>query len=211
MSDGGKGKKIFGTVVGIAGILAMIIALVAYLRWEQSIAQSSHPETTVTPMPSVSQSPAPTPLPEPPTDVTPNAAVIAPVYLDQLEPIEDSLYRDSVSWGSATFAHSLTNLLSGCSSVGPVAWVVPVGMSVLNTEIGVAVDANEPESRVTFSVYLDGTLASTNTLGVGEHIPLSVPLAGAQRLTVESIIDESRRWNCNTEAMAVWGDPVLTP
>ncbi len=139
----------------------------------------------------------------PTTGVTPGPVI----YLDDVDAVEGSLDKASVTWKAATFSRSLTNPLSGCSARGPIDWIIPVGVHQFDTEIGVATDAAEPNSKVTFSIYLDGQPAGSTTLGVGLHKPLDIDLKEASRLRLESIIDKSRRNNCNTEATAVWGDP----
>jgi hypothetical protein len=215
-------KKAFvASIIGIPA--ALIVALLAWnltegLREPQAsnaVTTSAPPTSEVAGEPELSEpvTPSGDPTPEsasPSVSGTPSPVVV-PVYLDQLETIEDAFYDGPVSWGAQTFPHSLQDYLSGCSSVGPVDWVIPARMSTFSTEVGVAVDSVEADSRVTFSIYLDGVNVSTATLGVGEHNPVTVPLDGAQRLRLEAIIDESRRGNCNTEAKAAWGNPVFAP
>lgn len=127
-------------------------------------------------------------------------------YLDGLDPIGDSLFAESASWGFDKFAHSLVDPLSGCDEVGPVDWVIPPGESQLLAEIGVATDSQQPDARVTFNVYVDSKLVFTKTLGVSQHQPLAVDLAGGARLRLETIIDKNRQDNCGSDADAVWGN-----
>lgn len=81
------------------------------------------------------------------------------------------------------------------------------GLDTIEDELDA--ESVEADSKVTFNVYLDGVLKSENTLGVGQHTPIDVPLGDSLRITFESIIDQSRRGNCNTEAYAVWGNARL--
>lgn len=171
-----------------------------------SAGNSQPPSSEATSTSTSPPSSTPAPVSSTPPSTAPNAGT---VYLDGLDTIEDELDAESVSWGTATFARSLVNPLSGCSAVGPVEWVRPAGADSLKAEIGVAVESVEADSKVTFNVYLDGVLKSENTLGVGQHTPIDVPLGDSLRITFESIIDQSRRGNCNTEAYAVWGNARL--
>lgn len=144
-----------------------------------------------------------------PPGPTPNDARPA-MFLDEIEPVGDDLNRESVTWRDQTFSRSLTNPLSGCSAIGPVDWVIPVGYAFFDAEIGVAEDAAEPDARVTFNVYVGGDPVVTETFTVGQHQPLRVPLGEASRIRLETIIDQSRRGNCNTEATSVFGDARFT-
>nr|WP_306239139.1 NPCBM/NEW2 domain-containing protein [Ornithinimicrobium cryptoxanthini] len=132
------------------------------------------------------------------------------MFLDEIETVDDDLNRESVTWRDQTFSRSLTNPLSGCSEIGPVDWVIPVGYGFFDAEIGVAEDAAEPDASVTFNVYVDGDPVVSETLTVGQHQPLRVPLSEASRIRLETIIDQNRRGNCNTEATSVFGDARFT-
>lgn len=87
----------------------------------------------------------------------------------------------------ANCSRSLTNPLSGCSARGPIDWVIPVGVHQFDTEIGVATDAAEPDSKVTLNINLDGQPAGYTTLAVGLHKPRAIDLKeavdGARRLS----------------------------
>lgn len=128
------------------------------------------------------------------------------VYLQDLEPIEGYLSSESVTFGGETYASSLLNPMSGCSSQGPVRWEIPRDAALFQAVAGVPVDAAEGESRVTFIVRLDGSEVYNETHAVGKSQEVNIDVRGAQVLMLESIIDESRRSNCNTEADAVWGN-----
>ena len=208
----------------IAGIIAAIVAVITFLANLKVEAQAT-PTRTITVAVTLLESATGGALPasqdpvsaqgqgNQPTAVSnqPPLVLHQELFLDAIDPIEDELNPESITWGAETFSRSLTNPLSGCSQVGPVDWVVPFGWSQLETEIGVGIDAVEPESRVTFNIYLDGTRAVSQTLAVGEHMPIEVSVVGVSRIRFETIIDKSRRGNCNTEATAVWGDPRFVP
>jgi hypothetical protein len=211
-------RKRLEVLAAIAGIVAALVAIIALILQFSQVpvfdgsSISTVPSGSSTPS-GADESPSPsrTPSENGPATTPSSEPSAAEVYLDQLDPIEDELEPMSISWGSATFSRSLTNPLSGCSAVGPVDWVVPPRVNTLETEIGVAIDAVEPESKVTFNVYIDGSRVFTRTLAVGQHEPATIPLGAGLRIRFETIIDESRRSNCNTEARAVWGDPRLVP
>lgn len=129
------------------------------------------------------------------------------ILLDTLEPIDEYLETESVSWQENTFSHSLVNELSGCSARGPVIWEVPNGVSRFYTEIGVDTSSKERMANVSFNIYLDQSPVVSRTLPVGSHEPVSMELNGASTITLESIVDENRNLTCTGDAIAVWGDP----
>jgi NPCBM/NEW2 domain len=148
-------------------------------------------------------------VPEEPSEPTPKETQSASNFLADLDPVEGRLETKSVSWRGDTYPRSLVNPLSGCSQEGPVDWVIPPESKFFRAEVGVDAASVEPLSKVTFIVYLDGSPLPPKTLAVGAHAPVEVPLADHSRIRLESIIDESRRNNCNTEAIAVWGNARL--
>lgn len=144
--------------------------------------------------------------------VSPSATTPAPspgvLYLSDL-PAISYLETGSRSLGGAIFAHSLYNPLSGCSERGPGEWVVPANVTAFTVQAGVAIDAAEADSRVTFVVTAGGSEVYKKTFAVGGSEPVRVPVMPNTRMKLESIIDRSRRGNCNTEAVAVWGDAAF--
>lgn len=129
------------------------------------------------------------------------------LYLSDLPAISD-LETGSRSLGGIIFAHALYNPLSG-SERGPGEWVVPANVTAFTAQVGVEIDAAEADSRVTFVVTAGGSEVYKKTFAVGDSEPVRVPLMPNTRMKLESIIDRSRRGNCNAEAVAVWGDPAF--
>lgn len=215
----GEGTKIalittIGVVLGAAITAAggYLAARGGQLPGAFEAAPTNTPTTTVTTTQTVTAPPSITPPDEsnPPSSSGSDQPDSSVVYLDSLEAIEDGFEEASVSWGTATFSHSLLNPMSGCGEYGPADWVVPVGSSRFRAEIGVPITAAEPDARITFNVFEGGRQLTTKTVGVGEHVPISLSVTGGSRLRLESIIDQERRSNCNTEAEAVWGDARFT-
>ena len=130
-------------------------------------------------------------------------------FLDALDPVERTfLTSEMATLGGVEYVHSLTNPMASCSQVGPVTWVLPQGAQRLLGEVGVDVGAAEPEARVAFLVQAGSSEVFSEVLAVGDHQSLTVPVKGGDRLTVETrfIPEGGFRGNCNTEAVAVWGD-----
>lgn len=207
--------------VAFLGVVILGVAFLVAVSGGRFASTDAGPSTNSSPTASTTPHPHPgTAVPPTPSATLPSASSAQPssavttaptiTYLDSVEPIEKAFMRESVGWGAETFPHSLVDPLSGCSFVGPVDWVIPPGMRTFKSEIGVATDAVEPESRVSFTVYLDNVPAApTRTLAVGQHEPVEVALGAASRLRLEAVIDESRRNTCSADAEAVWGDPRL--
>jgi len=142
----------------------------------------------------------------PPVD---NPGSAATTFLDALDPVEDTnLVAETAALGGTDYIHSLTNPMASCSQAGPATWVAPAGSQRLKAEVGVGVGAAEPEARVAFLVKVGSTEVFSKVFAVGEHGPLDVPIASGDRLTIETrfIPEDGFRGNCNTEAVAVWGD-----
>ena len=159
-------------------------------------------QTTTTATATVTVTATPT---GPPVD-NPSAAT---TYLDALEPVEDTnLVAETAALGGIDYIHSLTNPMASCSQAGPATWVAPAGSERLKAEVGVGVGAAEPKARVAFLVTVGSTEVFSKVLAVGEHEPLDVGIASGDRLTIETrfIPEGGFRGNCNTEAVAVWGD-----
>ena len=210
-----KAAWINGTAVVVAAVIGAAATLIAAIL----VAKSGNVPEALLPKPTstvtVTATRTITASPSASNGSNPTSSSIRPgrvTYLDSLPPVEGGLDRESVTWGDRTFSRSLTNPLSGCSDKGPVDWVIPADAGTFVAEIGVETDAVEAESRVTFNVFVDGTLGGESpTLGVGEHQPIEIPVRDKSRIRLESIIDQSRRSNCNTEAVAVWGDAAFVP
>jgi len=133
----------------------------------------------------------------------------AATYLDALESVErTNLVAETAALGGTDYIHSLTNPMASCSQAGPATWVAPAGSERLQAEVGVGVGAAEPKARVAFLVTVGSTEVFSKVLAVGEHEPLDVAIASGDRLTIETrfIPEGGFRGNCNTEAVAVWGD-----
>lgn len=131
-------------------------------------------------------------------------------YLVDLQPVDSSLEQRVVDFSDVTYPNSLINLMSGCSQTGPVDYLVPGGATQLVAEVGVTRDSLEPDSRVTFQVTVDGQRAEPITAQVAQHATLRVVVSSKSRVRLETSIDKNRRTNCNTEAVAVWGDPYFS-
>lgn len=201
--SGHRGEWIQATAVIVAALIGFAGAIIA--AQIGLVPESLMPRATVTVTETITAPPS-TPLPIDPAKDKNEGPSPSAIFLDDLSPIEGGLENQSVSWRDATFSRSLVNSLSGCSAQGPVDWVIPQGVSLFIAEIGVDTSSVEPDSKVTFSVYLDGDPTEPTTLSVGQHTSLNVPLGDHQRMRLESIIDKDRRNNCNTEALAVWGN-----
>lgn len=133
----------------------------------------------------------------------------ATTYLDALDPVEDTyLVAEAAALGGKDYVHSLTNPMESCSQAGPTTWVVPSGAQRLQAEVGVSAGAAEPKARVAFLVTVGSTEVFSKVFAVGEHGPLDVAITSDDRLTIETrfIPEGGFRGNCNTEAVAVWGD-----
>lgn len=136
-------------------------------------------------------------------------ASAATTYLDALNPVEDThLVAEAAALGGKDYVHSLTNPMESCSQAGPTTWVIPSGAQRLQAEVGVSAGAAEPEARVAFLVTVDSTEVFSKVFAVGEHGPLDVAITSGDSLTIETrfIPEGGFRGNCNTEAVAVWGD-----
>jgi hypothetical protein len=136
-------------------------------------------------------------------------ASAATTYLDAFDPVEDTyLVAEAAVLGGKDYVHSLTNPMESCSQAGPTTWVVPSGAQRLQAEVGVSADAAEPKARVAFLVTMGSTEVFSKVFAVGEHGPLDVAITSGDRLTIETrfIPEGGFRGNCNTEAVAVWGD-----
>ena len=191
-----------------AVVLAAVIGAGATVLVGVLLARSGDlPDVLFPPQPTSTVTVTVTATPEPPPTNAPGTRF---EYLDSIDTVEGGLEPASITWGESTFPHSLTNPLSGCSAQGPVDWVVPSDAVLFVAEIGVTADSVEPDSRVTFNVFVDGVLQDgPQTLGVGEHTRMEVDVQDKGRIRLESVIDQSRRNNCNTEAVAVWGDAAF--
>lgn len=203
----GEKSRIRGALIqGAATIIGALIGAVATLVAARSGAipaqilpmpiQTITVTATATSTATVSPS-SPIPVPSP-----------GALYLSDLRAISD-LETGSSSLGGIIFAHALYNPLSGCSERGPGEWVVPANVTAFTAQVGVEIDAAEADSRVTFVVTAGGSEVYKKTFAVGDSEPVRVPLMPNTRMKLESIIDRSRRGNCNAEAVAVWGDPAF--
>lgn len=125
-------------------------------------------------------------------------------YVSDLSAIS-ALNDGSRTLGGKTYTHSLFNELGGCNERAPGEYVVPTETSAFIADIGVEIDAAEELSRVTFIVSSQGEELPNQTLGVGESQTVELGVTPNTRIKLEAVIDENRRDNCNTEAVAVWG------
>lgn len=199
---GDRGAFIQGAATIIGALIGAVATLVA--------ARSGAIPTQILPMPIQTitvMTTATSTVTASPSSSAPSSSTGA-LYLSDLPAISD-LETGSRSLGGVVFAHSLYNSLSGCSERGPGEWVVPANVTAFTAQVGVEIDAAEEDSRVTFVVTAGGSEVYKKTFDVGDSEPIRVPVIPNTRMKLESIIDRSRRGNCNTEAVAVWGDAAF--
>lgn len=206
----GAAATIVGAIISAAATLSAARAgnlpsIVALPTSTSTVTQTAFSVQTVTVTQTVTHTDAQAASTQPGTTANPGRT-----YLVDLRPIGASFERRVVDFSTVTYPNSLINLMSGCSQTGPVDYLVPVGATQLITEVGVTRDSLEPDSRITFQVTVDGQRVEPVTTGVGQHTTLTVAVTDKSRVRLETSIDKNRRTNCNTEAVAVWGDPYFS-
>lgn len=196
----------------VTGVVAIFVtALTIFIGQSQGGIPSPAPPVTTTAPPTIVEVPVTmtataTITPQPGgTD----AGATTTTFLDAIEPTERTLLKsEAATLGGVEYIHSLTNPMASCSEAGPVTWVFPQSAQRLVGEVGVENGAAEPKARIAFLVQSGSSEVFSQVLAVGEHQTLDVPVKGGERVTIETrfIPEGGFRGNCNTEAVAVWGD-----
>jgi hypothetical protein len=203
-------------ITGSVTLLVTILTLAVGARQGSSVVHNLVPGPTVTatsivsptPLPAVTVTqtvtvtPPPTTGPPPPTDGV--------TYLATLKPVEGGLSSEPRTVLKTSYAHAMANQMGGCSQSGPTEWVLPSGATRFKAQIGLDDRSLIATARVAFAVSIDGKPVATKTVGLKQVQPIDVPVSGALRLKLETTLVEGNvRNNCNTEAVAVWGDAQL--
>ncbi|MGI9001501.1 MAG: NPCBM/NEW2 domain-containing protein [Pseudonocardia sp.] len=154
---------------------------------------------------------------ESPTDRRTKTSSLPPpgatTYLDSLDPVgRDYLKSEPRRVDNNSYAHALYDSLGGCYSTGPAEYVVPEGAQTFTVVVGLADSSPTSEAKVKFTFYIDGRIPQNGEAEVGlkETVTIKFSVKDALRLKLEAtLVEGDVSDNCNSEAVAVWGDPRL--
>jgi hypothetical protein len=203
-------------ITGSVTLLATILTLAIGARQGSSAIHQLVPgptvTTTATALPSVTPTVTVTHTVTPtPTVETSPVAGSDLTYLADLKPVEGGLVAEPRTILKKAYAHAIANKMGGCSQAGATEWVLPSGATRFKAQVGLDDRSLIPTALVAFAVSLDGKPVVSKTVGLKQLQPIDVPVNGALRLKLETTLVEGNvRNNCNTEAIAVWGDAQLT-
>jgi hypothetical protein len=202
-------------ITGTATLLATVLTLAIGARQGSSAIHQLVPGPTVTTTATVSPSQVPTVTVTQTVTATPTVDPL-PVagdgllYLADMEPVEGGLSVQPRTILKHAYAHPLANEMGGCGQAGPAEWVLPSGATRFKAQVGLDDRSLIPTARVAFAVSVDGKPVTSKTVGLKQLQSIDVPVSGALRLKLETTLVEGNvRNNCNTEAVAVWGDAQL--
>jgi hypothetical protein len=200
-----ENKTWVAITVAIIGALALVIA---------GLVQGDVVNVSVGPLPTVTATVTATAGPASSTQPgqdTPTSVAGAVTYLADLQSLEHRLNSDPQDISGKTYSRALSNPLGGCSQIPPVEWNLSGDYAKFATTIGLSDDSIIRDAAVNFVVSLDGRLIADRTLEFGQAQEVALNVKQGLRLRLESkLVRGNVRNNCNSEAVAVWGDPMLT-
>jgi hypothetical protein len=202
-------------ITGSVTLVATVLTLAIGARQGSSTIHQLVPGPTITSTVTAAPTEGPTvtvtqTITATPTVDTSQVAGDGVTYLADLDPVEGGLQTEPRTILKKPYAHAIANQMGGCSQSGPAEWVLPSGATRFKAQVGLDDRSLIPTARVAFAVSVDGKPLISRTVGLKQVQSIDVPVNGALRLKLETTLVEGNvRNNCNTEAVAVWGDAQL--
>jgi NPCBM/NEW2 domain len=201
---------ITATVALFVGILGAVVSARHDVPGTDVLFPRPTATTTVTATATATITTTVTPSETTPT-VTTATAGGASTYLADMDPVEGGLETEPRAILKKSYAHAVSNQMGGCSQARPTEWVLGTGVSRFQAWIGLDDISLISTAKIQFMVTLDGKKLVTKTLGLKQVEFIDVPVQNGLRLKLDTVLVEGNvRNNCNTEAIAVWGDAAVT-